>query len=208
MDINIERARQFYNEKEWKTAIEILEPIVKNLKAQEKAEASRILGWSFYYLGIKGPEDEKMENLRKAKDGFETALKEVFYKQATRISALNGLPLTLWILEEKDRAWEISDKATEEFPDVSSVWNTRSILCRWGGKFEEALKVYDKVYETALEKGDLRTAGHGAQNLGDTLLKEAEKAYKKAVMLYKEHGKTGESASFHIESVEKKLTKL
>ena len=212
MDL-IEQAQKLYNEKKWKTAVEILEPIVEDLEKQEKAEAHRILGWSFYYLGIKGSDNEKTENLKKAKNSFEIVIKEA-EEDDTRISALNGLPLVVWILGEKDDAWELSRHAVKKFPEIPSVWNTRGILCRWGEKFKEALKVNEKVYETALKKGDLRTAGHGTQNLGDTLSKldrseEAKKAYEKAIRLYKDYQQTsGKSATFHIESVEKKLSGL
>jgi len=207
----IEQAQKLYNEKKWKEAIDLLGTFIPDTDKNE-ARAKRIEGWSFYYLGIKGPEAMKIANLVESKRLFEIVLKKG--QREEKISAFNGLPLALWILGEQNQAWQVSKQAVEEFPDIPSVWNTKAILCRWGKKFEEALEVNEKVYETALEKGDFRTAGHGKQNQGDALIQlrktgEAEKEYREATQLYKDYQQiSGESAAFHIESVEKKLSKL
>lgn len=206
-------AQNLYNQGEWLKAIELLDTLLTTHDEEEGAEANRIKGWSHYYLGIKGDENYKMENLEKAEEYFKLSLAGT-KENETKVSVLNGLPLTLWILEKKQEALQLSDKATEEFPDVPSVWNTKSVLSRWGEDFQDSVKVCERVYETALGKEDFRTAGHGKHNRGDALIKleEIEKAkndYKKAIEMYKKYEeKTGESAKFHIERIEKKLSAL
>jgi len=120
----------------------------------------------------------------------------------------------LWILGKKEEAKLESFKATEKFPQEPSVWNTRSILCRWAGDFETSVNVCERVYQTAVAKKDFRTAGHGKHNRGNALVKlgkieEAKEEYEKAIKMYKKYeGKTGESAEFHLKSVRQKLATL
>ena len=208
------RAQELYNEGKWAEALGIIDKNLKFLTTDaEIAEANRIKGWSYYYLGIKGSAEKKVENLQKSKDVFQAAL-EKGSEEKIRISVMNGLPLTLWILGQNDNAWDVSDQAVQEFPDIPSIWNTRSILCRWVRNFKESVKVCEKVYQTALAKGDYRTAGHGKHNRADALkelgkIKKARREYNKAIELYKKFEKaTGQSAKFHIEGVEKKIANL
>ena len=154
-----------------------------------------------------------MENLEKAEEYFELSLTGA-KENKTKISALNGLPLVLWILGKKQEAKLESFKATEKFPQEPSIWNTRSILFRWAGDFETSVDLCEKVYQTAVAKKDFRTAGHGKHNRGDALVKlgkttEAKEDYEKALKIYKKYEKkTGESASFHRERVQEKLSIL
>lgn len=210
----LEKAQQLYNGGKWEGAIDTIE---KNSKIftndTEVAEAGRLLGWSYYYLGIKGTEEGKRANLLLAEGAFKAALGKI-KEGGTKISVMNGLPLVIWILGRKGEAWQLSDSATKEFPDEPSVWNTRSIFCRWAKKFEESTMVCEKVYETALAKEDYRTAGHGKHNKADALkelgrIDEARQEYNKALELYKKFEEiTGQSAQFHIEGVKKKLSTL
>lgn len=219
----LEDAQKLYNEGKWADAIVLLsgsnlEALVDN---EEIAEANRIKGWSWYYLGIKGPADKKEESLQRSKDTFQLGWEKTKDKKK-QTSILNGLPLTLWILGEKVRAWEVSNRAIEDFPDEPSVWNTRSILARWAEDFKESVRVCKKVYETAWAKEEYRTAGHGQQNLGDAyilmisgsrnplrriaLVVKALIAYNRARGCYVIfEKKTGEKATIHYEAATKKL---
>ena len=209
----IEDAQKLYKKGKWAEAIDIIDKLLTTHNKQEIVEANRIKGWSYYYLGIKGNENYKMKNLEKAEEYFELSLVGA-KEDRTKISILNGLPLVLWILGKKQESLQLSVKATEEFPDIPSVWNTKSILNRWGKDFQNSVEVCEKVYKTSLIKEDFRTAGHGKQNRGDALVKlgkttEAKEDYEKALEMYKKYEKkTGESASFHLERVREKLSNL
>jgi len=210
----LDRARQLYNEGKWQEAIQLIDKNASTfVTGEDIAEAGRLKGWSYYYLGIKGPQETKETNLLFAKREFEMALEKAEIDK-TKISILNGLPLVIWILGKKEEAWQISNKATEEYPNEPTVWNTRGILCRWAQDYKEAVGVGEKVYETALQKKDYRTAGHGKHNKADALVKlgrveEARKEYEKAIELYKKHEEvTTESAVVHIEGVRKKIADL
>ena len=210
----LEKAQELYNEGKWQESDELIFSNMSKLKEKEDfAEGLRLRGWNRYYLGIKGPEDHKGENLLISKGAFREALATTSDGKK-KMSILNGLPLTLWILGEQKDAWQVSDQAVQEFPDEPSVWNTRSILCRWAKNFQESVKVCEKVYETASYRRDFRTAGHGKRNRGDALkelgqIKEAEKEYAAAIGLYKNFEKeTGQSAEFHIKGAMEKLRNL
>jgi len=105
----------------------------------------------------------------------------------------------------------LPDQAVKEFPDEPSIWNTRSILCRWAKNFEQAVNICEKVYITALARRDYRTAGHGKQNRADALrelgrVEEAKINYAAAIGLYKDFEKeSGQSVAPHIEGATKKL---
>ncbi len=205
---------RLYKEGKWDESINFLRENSKFLKKDNDiAELYKTMAWNRYYKGIKGPENEKMKNLEKAEECFELSLVGT-EKDKTKISVLNGLPLTLWILKKKQEAWEISDKAIDKFPKTLSIWNTRGILCRWAKDFEKSIEVCEKTYETAMAEKDFRTAGHAKHNKGDSLvnLEKTEKAkeeYKKAIKTYRKYEKeTGESASFHLKRVQEKLSSL
>lgn len=209
----LKNAQNLYHQEEWSKAIELLDTLLTTHDEQEVAEANRIRGWCYYYLGIKGDESKKNENLEKAEEHFKLSLAGV-KENETKVSVLNGLPLVLWILGKKQEAKLESLKATEKFPQEPSIWNTRSILFRWAGDFEISVDVCEKVYQTAVAKKDFRTAGHGKHNRGNALVslgkvEEAKKDYEKALEMYKKHEKkTGESASFHLKRVNEKLFSL
>lgn len=210
----LEKAQKLYNEGKWTEAVTLLnEGLPGFTEAEDIAEACRFKGWCFYYIGTKGPEEEKREALELSRDMFTLALAKTSNAKK-QLSIFNGLPLSLWILGEKKRAWKVNDRAIQDFPDEPSAWNTRSILCRWDKNFSKSVSVCEKVYETALAKGDFRTAGHGKQNRGDAYkemgYKELAKAeYAQAVGFYKKFEEvSGQSAKFHIEGVEKKLANL
>ena len=209
----LEVAQKLYNEGKWKEAVIIIDDALPDLKEPENiAEAFRLKGWSRYYIGTKGL-DDKQTSLQMSVKDFLTALDRTS-ESKVRISVLNGLPLSLWVLGEKDKAWQTSDHAIKEFPDEPSVWNTRAILCRWAKDFEQSVEVCEKVYVTALNSVDYRTAGHGKHNKADALkelnrIKEAEDEYAAAVGLYRKFEKTtGQSAKFHIDAVEKKMLEI
>jgi len=208
----LEEAQKLYNEGKWFEAVSLIgEKMVNLTNKEETAEVVRIRGWCFYYMGIKGQEEKKQEMLNFSRNAFEFVLKESSDGKR-RLSAFNGLPLPLWILEERERAWEVSDRAVREFPDEPSVWNTRGILCRWAKDFKQAIEICEKVYITALARKDYRTAGHGKQNRGDALKElgrflEAKTDYAAAIGLYKNfEEESGQSATPHIEGATKKLT--
>ncbi|PIR01872.1 MAG: hypothetical protein CO031_00460 [Candidatus Nealsonbacteria bacterium CG_4_9_14_0_2_um_filter_37_38] len=210
----LEKAQKLYNDGKWQEAVTLLNESLSDLtKTEDIAEALRLKGWCFYYIGIKGPEEEKMEALRLSRNMFDVASRETSDAKK-KLSIFNGLPLSLWILGDRNEAWRVSDQAVQGFPDEPSVWNTRSILCRWAKNFEESVKVCEKVYETALYRKDYRTAGHGKHNRADALkelgrTEEAKNDYAAAIGLYKDFEKeTVQSAKFHIEGVEKKLLNL
>lgn len=207
----LEEAQRLYNEGKWSEAVNLIgKNIVSLSNKEDMAEAARIRGWCFYYMGIKGPEEKKQEMLNFSRSAFEFVLNESS-DEKRRLSAFNGLPLPLWILGENEKAWEVSDRAAKEFSAEPSVWNTRSILCRWAKDFEQAVEICEKVYITALQRMDYRTAGHGKQNRGDALkelgrVEEAKLDYAAAVGLYKDFEKeSGQSAAPHIEGATKKL---
>lgn len=179
------------------------------------AEAYRLLGWDYYYLGIKGPPAGKISNLLKSTAAFEKALRAVpVLEEKKEMSIYNGLPLPLWILGKRDKAMKISKEATHIFPKEPSVWNTRSILLKWKKDFWEAVSVCSMVSKTAIEKGDYLTAGHGQQNKGDALKEAGDNVaalpeYELAKTYYQKHEETsGKSAKPHIDSVEKKIAVL
>ena len=210
----LEDAQRLYNEGRWPEVIQAIEQALGNLtEDREIAEANRIKGWSWYYIGIKGSPEEKNISLDRSKACFEVALVKTL-DRGGKISIMNGLPLTMWNLGEKKKAWEINNQAIEEFPEEPSVWNTRSILCRWAKDFNQSVEVCEKVYETAITREEYRIAGHGKHNKADALnelgWKEmAREEYKAAIVLYRKFEEvTGESAAFHIEGVEKKLANL
>lgn len=210
----LEEAQKLYNEGKWPEAVSLIGNNITSLANEEEtAEAARIRGWCFYYMGTKGPEEKKMEMLDFSRGMFELVL-NLSSDEKKRLSALNGLPLSLWILNRQQKAWEASDQAIEEFPDEPSAWNTRSILCRWAKDFQQAVDVCEKVYVTAVYRRDFRTAGHGKQNRGDALkelgrMKEAKEDYAAAVGFYKDFEReTGQSAAFHVEGAQKKLLSI
>jgi len=210
----LKEAQKLYDEGKWLESNSVLDDWFSGITIatdEEVVEAYRLMGWNYYYIATKGLGDKKT-NLENAEKYFRGAWKYVPDKQAS-ISILNGLPLVLWLLNEKAAAWSRSEHDLYNFPDEPSIWNTRAILCRWAKNFEESVKVCEKVYETALRKRDYRTAGHGKQNRGDALkelgrIAEARDDYVAAVGLYKDFEKTGESAKFHIDGVAKKLSAL
>lgn len=212
----LKEAQKLYNEGKWKESNQLINDNFHKLAdytTEDVAEAWRLYGWNWYYIGIKGPAEEKRGNLLMSQAAFLLALtKGPDRKQ--KVSITNGLPLAFWILDYHTEAWQVSDQAVAELPDEPSVWNTRSILFRWAKNFEEAAKVSEKVYETALAKGDYRTAANGKHNKADALkemgkIEEAKKEYAAAIELYKKFEETtGQSAKFHIEGVEKKLSTL
>ena len=208
----LEEARELYDEGKWSEAVNLIGKNMVNLSGKEEtAEAARIRGWCFYYMGIKGPEGKKEEMLNFSRSSFEFVLGKSS-DEKRRLSAFNGLPLPLWISGERERSWEVSDRAVREFPEEPSAWNTRSILCRWAKDFEQAIEICEKVYVTALWRKEYRTAGHGKQNRGDALkemgrIEEAKLDYAAAIGFYKDFEKeSGQNATPHIEAAMKKLT--
>ncbi|UZE93451.1 MAG: tetratricopeptide repeat protein [Candidatus Nealsonbacteria bacterium] len=218
----LKSAKELYNKGKWNEVINIIDTFFVSFEDNDIAEANRIKGWSYYYKGIKGPEEEKNINIQNAVNSFKIALSllrklllsEKEKAKDTEVSAKNGLALSLWILGKKEEAKIESLKATEKFPQEPSIWNIRAILYRWAKDFEESVKICEKVYETAIKKKDFRTAGHGKHNRADALkelgkLGEAKKDYQEALKLYKKYEKeSGESAKFHIDKVEEKISNL
>jgi len=210
----LEKAQKLYNDGKWQESDELIDEILPGLKIKEEiAEAFRLKGWNRYYLGIKGPAEQKEKNLQMSEGAYQEAIAKTTDKKK-RISIFNGLPLTIWILGKQEEAWQVSDQAIEEFPDEPSVWNTRSILFRWAKDFKGSVEICEKVCEKALVKDDYRTAGNSKQNKADALkelgrIKEARDEYAAAIGFYKKFEKaTRQSAKFHIEGVEKKLANL
>jgi len=217
----LEKAQESYKKGMWKEATELINKNLNTLQEEatnvELAKANKALGWSYYYLGTKGPEEQKSENIEKATSYFKTALflleglllSEKEEEKYTEMSVRNGLPLSLWVLGKKREAKLENMKATEKFPQEPSVWNTRAILSRWAKDFEESVKVCQKVYETAKAVGDYRMAGHGKHNQGDAFVRlhkngEALESYLEAEKMYI---KDGES-NFHLEAVREKMKEL
>ncbi len=209
----LEDAQELYNKGKWPESNQLIDKNFVNLTTtEETAEANRLQGWNWYYIGIKGL-DNKQVSLEMSKAAFQAALSRSSDSKK-RTSILNGLPLSLWILGEQKEAWQVSDQAVKEFPDEPSIWNTRSILCRWAKDFKKSIEVCEKTYETSLARQDYRTAGHAKQNRADALkelgrTEEARQEYQRANELYGHFEEiTGQSAKFHIEGVEKKLASL
>lgn len=213
----LKEAQRLYNEGKWTEAVRLIvennNHISNSDNSEYMAEGLRISGWSFYYLGIKGSEEEKVKYLFLSTDAFAFALYWTD-DDGKKISIANGISLAFWKFERQTYAWWFNNEAIKVFAAEPSVWNTRSILLRWEKRFEESVDVCEKVFETAVAKGDYRTAGHGKQNKADALkelgrIEEAKIEYLKAIELYKRfEQRTKESAKFHVEGVEKKLSKL
>ncbi len=200
--------QKLYNQGKWQTVINLIDTFFTSSDEQQIAEANKLEAWSYYYLGIKGEKSKKIENLEKAENNFKSALEKV-KKNDIKISIMNGLPLVLWILDKKEEAWKVSNKAIKEFEKVPSVWNTRSILARWAEDFEKTVELCEKVYETAKKNKDYRVVGHGKHNQGDAFVKldEREKAlesYQKAEEMYVKDGKS----AFHLEAVRDKIRNI
>ncbi|MFH1780536.1 MAG: hypothetical protein ABH841_00785 [Candidatus Nealsonbacteria bacterium] len=206
-------AHGLYNEGKWHEAMTLLNNSNHGFGVEEMAEAYRLKGWCLYYIGIKGPAEEKREKLELAREKFDGVFL-LTSDEKKLISAFNGLPLVYWILDEQKQAWRMSDQAIEAFPDEPSVWNTRSILFRWAKDFKGSAEVCEQVYKKALLKGDYRTAGNAKQNKADalkelSLIRDAKNEYAQAIGLYKQfESATGQSAKFHIEGVKKKALAL
>jgi tetratricopeptide (TPR) repeat protein len=220
----LRQARDLYNKGQYRDAIEVIEKQGDPFGVFSRGatiEAFRLLGWAYYYKGIKGPEKEKPAQMRLAEQCFVNAL-DILDGWKTlspdeieqKISVFNGYPLVLWILGQKKEALEFNAATIKEFPNRSSVWNTRSILFRWAGKHEESVAVCKKVSEIAATEENFRTAGHGKHNKGDALrtlgrIDEAKEVYHEALNFYKIfQKKTGESAKMHIEGCVKNLNNL
>lgn len=202
----------------WNRAIEFLEKeIIPFAQGDEFAQAYKIHGWSLYFRAIKDfgdLEEDKIKVCAEAEESLMIALSATEDSDIL-ISAYNCLPLVLWIQGKQDEAWRISNEVTsEKFSEVSSVWNTLGILCKWSKQHERAVEVFEMVYQTAFAIGDLRTAGHGKQNQGDSLEKLGNKelakdAYKEAKELYLQfEKKSGQKATIHIDGVTKKIALL
>ncbi|KKS89583.1 MAG: hypothetical protein UV65_C0031G0014 [Parcubacteria group bacterium GW2011_GWF2_43_11] len=204
-------AQKLYNEGKWPESNLLIDGLTI-AEDEEMAEARRLRGWNYYYIGTKGL-DDKQASLGRSKAAFQYAL-SITSDKKKKISIMNGLPLTFWVLGEQEWAWHLSDRAIEEFPDEPSVWNTRSILFRWAKDFKGSVEVCEQVYEKAMLKDDYRTAGNAKQNKADALkelgqINQARDEYASAIGLYKTFGeRTGQSAQFHIDGVSKKMLAL
>ena len=159
-------AQKLYNEGKWPESNLLIDGLTI-AEDEEMAEARRLRGWNYYYIGTKGL-DDKQASLGRSKAAFQYAL-SITSDKKKKISIMNGLPLTFWVLGEQEWAWHLSDRAIEEFPDEPSVWNTRSILFRWAKDFKGSVEVCEQVYEKAMLKDDYRTAGNAKQNKADAL---------------------------------------
>ncbi len=208
----LEEAEKLYRRGEYQKAYDLASP-EKTTTLEEFGEACRIRAWTLYYLAIKGDDKNKLSN---ARDAVVYAEDVIIYAEDNkqRLSAYNVLPLALWISGNEREAWMANDEALEEFYDEPSAWNTRSILARWAKDYEQGVIIGDRVTEIAVARGDFLTAGHGEQNKGDSLrvlgqISEACTAYRQALKQYRQHELiTGNSATPHIASVEKKLAEI
>lgn len=162
----LEEAKDLYDDEKWQQSIDLLESNIDILIAEARQEAFRRFGWNYYHLGIKAiTETRKQELLKKAVDNWYRCT-----GTEVRLSAMNGLPLALYILGEKEKAFSVNDMARQDYPDEPSVDNTRVILYRWNGQSKQLAEAAQRVYEKGRAKGDFRTAGHGKHNQGDTLM--------------------------------------
>ena len=208
----LEEAEKLYRKGEYQKAYDLASP-EDTTTLEEFGEACRIRAWALYYLAIKGDPKNKVSN---ARDAVAYAEDVIIYAEDNkqRLSAYNVLPLALWISGNEREAWMANDEALEEFYDEPSAWNTRSILARWAKDYEQGVIIGDRVTEIAVARGDFLTAGHGEQNKGDSLrvlgqISEACTAYRQALKQYRQHELiTGNSATPHIASVEKKLAEI
>jgi len=215
----LERAESLRNQGDggWNKAIELLEAdVIPCVMGDVLAEALKIKGWALYYRAIKdfgGSEDDKIKTCQEAEDVLRKSLINTEDRDIL-ISVYNCLPLVLWIQGKQNDAWQISDEATAKFSEVPSVWNTAGILCRWANLDEKSIEVCEKVYQTAFDIKDFRTAGHGKHNQGDALKKlgrkdEAKRAYKEAEKLYLQFEvASGQKAIIHLTGIVRKLDLL
>lgn len=216
----LKQAQELYNKGDRQKAINLLMndegEIFPIFAGDELAEAEKTIGLCLYYIAIKDfreIEDRKIETCAKAELFLRSALENTDDKDI-RISAINFLPLVLWIQGKHDEAWQVSNSAISEFGDVPSIWNTSGILCNWSKQYEKSIEVFKMVYETALNIKDYRTAGHGKHNQGDAFEKlsrkeEAKEAYEEAKELYSKFEKeSGQKATVHITGVSKKIALL
>ena len=113
-------AQKLYNEGKWRDSNSLIDLNESSLATDEEiAEACRLRGWNWYYIGIKGL-DDKQTSLGRSKREFGQAFHRTSDAKK-KLSILNGLPLSLWVLEAREEAWKVSDQAIEEFPDEPSV---------------------------------------------------------------------------------------
>lgn len=211
-------AQRLYDSDRKSEAVDLLEKALGMIPLNSKylIEALRQRGWTYYHLAIRIKEsNEQKENyLVTSLISFESVMLRIFRAtQKQKISIFNGHPLVLWLLDEKDKAKQISNNAIELFPNEPSVWNTRAILLRWEKNFEESIDVCEKVAITAEAKEDYRTAGSGKQNKGDALRAlgrntEAKMEYEMALAFYKK-SEDDRPATIHIvDGVQRKILEL
>lgn len=216
----LKQALELYNNGDRQRAINLLSndegKVFPIFTGKELAEAQKTIGLSLYYIAIKDfreMENKKIETCARSELFLRAALENTDDKDI-RISAINFLPLVLWIQGKHNEAWQVSNSASAEFSDVPSVWNTSGILCNWSRQYEKAIGVFEMVHKTALSIKDYRTAGHGKHNQGDALEKlgrkeEAKESYEKAKELYlKFEEESGQKATVHITGVSKKIALL
>lgn len=122
----IKKAEELFKKAKWQKTINLIDESTTS-DEQIIAEGNRFKGWSYYYLGIKGDEQKKRENLEKAEECFRLALIKM-EKEESVVSILNGLPLVLYAQGKKSEAWRINDKSIYKFPEAPSLWDTRNAL--------------------------------------------------------------------------------
>jgi hypothetical protein len=95
----IKNAQKLYNEEKWQEAIDLIDKSLTTHNEQIVAEGNRIKGWCYYYIGIKGDEKEKTENLEKAEEHFRLASLKTNKKESV-VSVLDGL---VKVLSQKEK---------------------------------------------------------------------------------------------------------
>lgn len=212
---------ELYNSKQWAEAIDVLKNKYKGKKLNylQESKLQRLMGWCYYYLGLKKIENPK-EMGEKARKSFIKVLRIGYQKDV--ISALSGLPLVyFYLIKDSKKAFKTMEKAVDK-EEVGSILNTQGLLKREEGLILDALSIFSESSNIAMKENDFRTSGNALNNKARTLMKllplieskkelkkDIRKLFNKALNDYKKYEEiTGESAKFHIVDVYRKIDEV
>lgn len=210
-----------YNQKKWKEAIKLLDTRYgkKQLTYSQESKRQCLLGWCYYYLGLKKIEDPKKMG-EKAKKAFIKVLRTGTSGDIN--SALSGLPLVyFYLIADSKKAFKFAEKATGRVYK-GSILNTQGLLKKEEGLILESLKIFSEASRVAQDEKDFRISGNALNNKARALMtllpafeskadlkKDITNLFNKAIGEYKKYEKaTGVSARFHKEGITQKIKEL
>jgi len=129
-----QKARQFFDEKNWDELIPICTEIIELEKSpHDKAFAYNSRGLSYYY---KGDFDRAIEDFDKALE-LDPNYPGAYYSRG----------LSYYYKGDFDRAIEDFDKALELDPNYPGTYNSRGLSYYYKGDFDRAIEDFDKALE-------------------------------------------------------------